>query len=771
MVIAKVKTVNNIYRVVRYVLVDRTPDAQRVYTNIGSAFESETDTPKTIADRISDEFKATAGLKPEISRPYYHISLSPDKDDNLSLGEWRSFSRDFLDEMGLRDHQAVAYLHEDTTFPDGSCRPHLHFIINLINEYGDSASTRNDYFRTESVLRKLEHAYNLTPVTPSWETQRRRDTSYSAQATTVNSTARSQIQQAIDEALPQSSTLDEFQERLEQQGITVKHYDHEFEDRKTGWAFEKDGVHLGGYQLGRAYTKPAITRTLQQRTLTNQAQVPAASSQEDIAPSQTSQPKRSMGEILRLSQNSDQIPNQPPSEPEQPEQADQLEELHSTQSLGRSLLDFGNRTQTQTPEVDGMTVIGTAASLAGVAVTLGGAFQQALMEGRQQAQNQRLAGLIDRLQDIGDRTSTLEEHLADQQKSAAPETQPVTKTKILTDRPSEEAFQAPEADSFPDLWFDRDEDSASETAQPPESGVFAKEKQPSDPLNDSLSIANARLDRLDRLAGIDATYEGKRARFHLDRRAPLSKQLDQLEAAINTLSDRLERLEEVVLGTQQQSSDAIAPEGVAESLFNYVNSRAEIYKIPPSDPIQTQTLGTIALQEDDDSTTVSVTDETYGVKFEAVKLNSDLGEAPTWVITHNDLSPAEAARIVRQPQTPDNYEKQANARELIGYFKRTAPEQFAGQEGGIVWEEKSGEFTYSFHITKQPDGGQRITGVNADQETVFATQIHPDGTIQAQQSDIPTDLINDLLTDERAQQRSCQRERNHQRTKDRQLSL
>ncbi len=769
MVIAKVKTVDNIHRVVRYVLVDRTPNAQRIYTNIAAAFETEADAPRTVADRISDEFIETADLNPKVSRPYYHISLSPDKADNLSLGEWRSFSRDFLDEMGLRDHQAVAYLHEDTTFPDGSRRPHLHFVINLINEYGERASTRNDYFRTETVLRKLEHDYNLTPVTPSWETQRRRDTAYSAQATTVNSTARTQIQQAIDEALPQSSSLDELQARLKQQGITVKHYEYE---EGPGWAFEKEGVHLAGYQLGRAYTKPAIARALLQQTPVSQPQSPYSASQ-DIAPSQASQPKRSMGEILSLSQTPEPLPIQPTNEPDQPEQADPLEELQSAQSLGRSLLDFGNRIQTQTPEVDGMTVGGTAVTLAGVVVTLGAAFQQALIEGRQREQSQRMAGLIDRLQDIGDRTSSLEEHFANQQASASPETQGVTKTQILTDRTAEEAFQAPEAESFPDLWADDDTaDPVSEPNHSPESDVFTKEKQPSDFLNDSLFIANERLNQLDRLAGIDESKESKRTQFHLDRQAPLPKQLDQLEAAINTLSARLERLEEVVLGNQRQSPNEIAPEEVADSLFNYVNSRAEVYNISPTDPIQTQTLGTITLQEDDDATTVSVTDETYGVKFEAVKLDSSLGEAPTWVITHYDLSPAEAARIVRQPQTPDAYEKQANARELIGYFKRAAPDQFAGQSGWIDWNEKSGEFTYSFHIAKQPDGGHRITGVNAAQETVFDTQIHPDGGIQTHQSDIPTEQINDLLSDEaKAQQRSRQRESSRQRTKDRQLSL
>ena len=81
--------------------------------------------------------------------------------------------------------------------------------------------------------------------------------------TIVNSTVRSQIQQAINEALPESSSIDILQERLEQNGITVRHY--EFEDGTIGWSFEKDGECLAGYEIGRSYTKPAILRTLQLR--------------------------------------------------------------------------------------------------------------------------------------------------------------------------------------------------------------------------------------------------------------------------------------------------------------------------------------------------------------------------------------------------------------------------------------------------------------------------------------------------------------------------
>ena len=131
----------------------------------------------------------------------------------------------------------------------------------------------------------------------------------------------------------------------------------------------------------------------------------------------------------------------------------------------------------------------------------------------------------------------------------------------------------------------------------------------------------------------------------------------------------------------------------------------------------------------------------------------------------------ETDRISRQPQTPGSYETQANAKELISYFQQAAPDEFTGQEGWIDWEEKSGEFTYSFHIVKQPDGGQRITGVDPTQKTIFDAQIHPDGTFQARQSDIPGDQIHALLIDERAQQRSHHREKKRTKSKDRQLSL
>ena len=141
---------------------------QVIYGNVGASLLPHQMASKAIANQMSDR----AELSHRVVHPCYHMVLSVPQQDTLDRRDWHDLTRDFLEGMGLRDRQAVAYLHEDTTYPDGTERPHVHIVANRVGRNGKAIDTSWDYYRAQSVLRQLETEYDLTPEPSSWEVDR-----------------------------------------------------------------------------------------------------------------------------------------------------------------------------------------------------------------------------------------------------------------------------------------------------------------------------------------------------------------------------------------------------------------------------------------------------------------------------------------------------------------------------------------------------------------------------------------------------------------------
>ncbi|WP_346294486.1 relaxase/mobilization nuclease domain-containing protein, partial [Sphaerothrix gracilis] len=354
----------------------------------------------------AEAMETQAAKSNRVEKPCYHISISVAEEDELSKLDWHQLATGFLKKAGLDEHQAVGYLHEDTTYPDSDeVRPHLHLVVNRIGEDGTAIPTSWDYYRFQNAIRDVEQEMGLTSEPNSWEVGRRRDPSgqvhrLAAEQTEYENsehprskppqpTVRTQLQDAIDNAIEQATSVEGITDFLSRQGI-----DSQLSDR--GWSLEKDGIAFAGSQLGRAYSMNAVEQIMaespeQKEQIIDAEWQPAEAEGSSKADSKQRQKQRqrSMKQIMQ-------------------ETADAEEDSSDRQQQGRKIKRSGERLSRQSDEVDGLTFIGSTVAAAGGLLELGEKFGKEVRKARNRANNQRATEQIDKLEEIGDRTTALE---------------------------------------------------------------------------------------------------------------------------------------------------------------------------------------------------------------------------------------------------------------------------------------------------------------------------------------------------------------------------
>jgi len=110
---------------------------------------------------IQQELRLVRSLRPNLNRYVYHTSLNFSKEDSLDNGELLAIAQDYLRESGYTNNQYLIFRHYDAD------HPHIHLLVNRITFDGDVVSDSNNYKKSEAVLRKLEHQYNLITVEQS----------------------------------------------------------------------------------------------------------------------------------------------------------------------------------------------------------------------------------------------------------------------------------------------------------------------------------------------------------------------------------------------------------------------------------------------------------------------------------------------------------------------------------------------------------------------------------------------------------------------------
>jgi hypothetical protein len=146
-----------------YLLTGKTPTSGKRGVIIGSNMAGTT--PRQLAS----EFGAFRKLRPTLGKAVLHVSLSPSPHDRvLSDAELADIGQQYLEGMGFGDCPFVIVRHDDTD------HPHIHMLASRITTSGDVVSDKQDFKRSEALIRQLETAFGLAAVTPSTKTPKPR---------------------------------------------------------------------------------------------------------------------------------------------------------------------------------------------------------------------------------------------------------------------------------------------------------------------------------------------------------------------------------------------------------------------------------------------------------------------------------------------------------------------------------------------------------------------------------------------------------------------
>jgi hypothetical protein len=203
---------------------------------------------------LIEQFTDVRNLRPQLSKPVMHISLSFDPKDKTDEAKLRMISQDFAQKFGFDKHQYISILHKDTR------HKHLHIIANRVGFAGERVSDSQNYKKVSAICRELELKYDLKPVLSPRLFLGEKDKHLPRQDQRQES-----LTQLIRENLLEAENYSDFKTRMENQHVRVI--------KGRGIAFQDDKkVYFKGSQLGYslANMEKILEYPLQQRRDLNQ---------------------------------------------------------------------------------------------------------------------------------------------------------------------------------------------------------------------------------------------------------------------------------------------------------------------------------------------------------------------------------------------------------------------------------------------------------------------------------------------------------------------
>jgi hypothetical protein len=203
-------------------------------------------------ESIIRSFTSQAGMNPKVSKPVCHISLdfSAQDKEKLSNAEMVQIAKEYMTKMGLTDTQYIIGRHYDKE------HPHIHIIINRIDNNGKTITDKNDRYRSEKICKELTEKHGLYFATGKENVKVHRlkepdKTKY-------------EIYHAIKAAISKCKSWKELDKELQRDGI-MTHFKYKGDTNEVQEVrFEKNGYSFNGSKIDRQFSFSKIDYQLQQ---------------------------------------------------------------------------------------------------------------------------------------------------------------------------------------------------------------------------------------------------------------------------------------------------------------------------------------------------------------------------------------------------------------------------------------------------------------------------------------------------------------------------
>jgi hypothetical protein len=163
---------------------------------------------------LTSQFNDVRSLRPQLSQPVMHISLSLDPEDQFTKEKLRQIGQDFAREFGFENNQYLTIYHKDTK------HPHLHIVANRVGFDGSRISDSNSYRKVAELCRKLEIKHGLKQVmsperflSPEQKLARKQENRIDQR--------KERLKKNIRECLLNASGLQDFTHKMKQLGVEV----------------------------------------------------------------------------------------------------------------------------------------------------------------------------------------------------------------------------------------------------------------------------------------------------------------------------------------------------------------------------------------------------------------------------------------------------------------------------------------------------------------------------------------------------------------------
>lgn len=184
--------------------------------------------------KMVQSFESIHGFMPGKENPAGHISISFDKADAPRLTDefMAQLAKEYMEGMGIKDTQYLVVRHLETE------HPHFHIVYNRVNMSGKAVNGRNNFKRSDKVVKALKDKYGLTysPLKEKYEQKK------------------PVFKTKISAAIYGCKSWDEFSRRLACAGIDVKFHDDHNTGEHIGVKFSDGDITMNGSKIDRAFT-------------------------------------------------------------------------------------------------------------------------------------------------------------------------------------------------------------------------------------------------------------------------------------------------------------------------------------------------------------------------------------------------------------------------------------------------------------------------------------------------------------------------------------